>query len=470
MSQDEKTRETTRTTASPAPPRTQEQILQRLAPLVPGLQPENGVTLTSPGVVTKGLEHDWSNLISSKAERDKSKRKALATQIRAILDLNQRATDEKKSLAAVATEQTLVHRQAWEQGYVDLAKNNRVKEEALRSFAVFLSNMQTSRGKYRGRVYTIDASAEELTTETGLRHMEEHLKNYVDRPDPRESRTFLVMNGWPGSVERLHKLARVTHEQRCMLVGDAPWYSNLDMLRESARDGGLLDSIPGEGVHLRHSVLLGGRVRVRRRFCGKHAEEIQDVFVPSVALWFGMYLDNMAQGKPWLLPAGYGNKLLGADGVELPLRLGSHDHFHLYYDHRINPVIPLRHGSDDVVVWGAHALFKGGNGVQIGAAVVELLVVRYTEWVLNQVIFMPADEAKRIVRGKLSAFVGDNKGANRMFKDESRVDVVLSDDERTLIVDYTLKYNEAIEGAAMHMGKALNARRTAEAVEIRGRS
>ena len=56
----------------------------------------------------------------------------------------------------------------------------------------------------------------------------------------------------------------------------------------------------------------------------------------------------------------------------------------LFLRHRINPGILLSDGSDQVVVYGPDTLSKAGNGVQIGMAVVEMLLIRYAEWVVNQ--------------------------------------------------------------------------------------
>jgi hypothetical protein len=228
----------------------------------------------------------------------------------------------------------------------------------------------------------------------------------------------------------------------------------MEKLQTSSAEGAILESLPGQEVFHRHMVLLGNRGRVRERFKGRYAEEKSDVFVPASGPWFGLYLDNIARGMPWKPAVGYQNPIVGFDDVMLDLRLSERDGYTLYLDHRINPCIHLAAGSSKIVVWGPDALSKVDGGVQIGVAIVENIIVRYAEWILNQYgLFDEMEKAQEVVREKLSRFMVANSGAGRMFRSGSRVEVTADEKSKTLEVEFQLLFREIVEKVVIRLSK-----------------
>ena len=78
--------------------------------------------------------------------------------------------------------------------------------------------------------------------------------------------------------------------------------------------------------------------------------------------------------------------------------------------------------DSQVHVWGADTLYNKGRGAQMGVAVVETLLARYSEFVINKYgLLEDLDEARKVVEAMLAAFLAMNSGAGRMFLMPSRV-------------------------------------------------
>lgn len=385
------------------------------------------------------------------------KRRALLNAIKAVLELNANAKSQGATLQDAAREASRVHRQTLETAWVSLLEQNHAKEVTTRWAATFFSNLQDSWRVFRGKIFAVDASAAEIASDAGREVLRGELSNYVSRPDPRLSRAFVVVQGWAGSAAALDRLGRVIHDHRALLISDAPEYDTMEQLRAASAEGGLLESLPGDKVHHRHMILLANQGRARRRFRGRFAEEKEDLHIPLSGPWFGTYLDNIARGKPWRPPVGYQNPLVGVDGVLLDLKLEQTDGFGLYMKHRLNPAIRLSHGSETIVIWGPDALSKTGTGVQMGVAVVEMIMVRYAEWIVNQYgLLNDLHEAEDVVGRKLSGFVNQNSGADRMFLAGSRVVVKANEERRELEIEFHLNFRELAERAVIRVCKPVS--------------
>ena len=434
--------------------KTREEVVRGLIGLVPSFGSEAGspVDIAVPSINVIEDEHSWRSLLTE--ESDKAKRRGLLNEIRALINLNESAKAEGKPLGELARIESERYRKTLETAWVSLLEQNRKKESSVRWASLFFSNLQNSIKAYKGKIFAINASAEEVSSDAGLEMLGEELSRYFHRPDPRMSRGYLVIQGWPGSKKSLDRLGRVADSHRALLITDAPPYNSIEKLRTASSEGGLLESLPGVETYHRHMVLLANRGRVRRRFEGKYASEEKDVYVPLSAPWFGMYLDNIVRGFAWKPAVGYQNPIAGIDGVELDLLLRAVDGYACYSDHRLNPAIRLAQGSETVVIWGPDALSKSNGGVQIGVALNELRVIRYAEWIVNQYgLLNDLDEAQRIVKDKLSRFVVANSGANRICRAGSRVQVTADHDKRCLNIDFHLLFREVAEKAVIKLSK-----------------
>ena len=443
--------------------------LNQLASLLPGaaIQETDPVTIPIPTYAMTQNEQDYEAFLSD--PDFVSKRRALLHSMKALLELNACAQENKQALKDASQAASKLHRETLENAWVSLMEQNREKEISARWAATFFSNLQDSWRVFRGKIFAIDASSKEIASDAGREVLRRELGNYVNVPDPRQSRAFVVVQGWTGSSTALNRLGRVVHEHRAILVSDAPDYSTMDQLRTASTEGGLLESIPGDEVHQRHTVLLANPGRARRRFRGRYAEEASDLYIPLSGCWFGTYLDNIARGLPWRPPVGYGNPLAGIDGVMLDLKLEQVDGFNLYLKHHLNPAIRLSHGSERVVIWGPDTLSKSGEGVQMGVAVVEMLMVRYAEWIVNQYgLLNELEEAEETVKVKLAGFVNLNSGANRMFKAGSRVSVTAIEETRELRIAFHLRFRELAERAVIRISKPLK-REIASDVDLASR-
>jgi hypothetical protein len=430
----------------------------RVVPLLPGLRvaPGDAVSIPLPGISARADEAAWKDLLSD--PKFASKRRGLLAQIRALLTLHAASREKGVSIAEEARLQGTLFRKTWEAAVVSLLEQNRPREEAVRSLALFFSNLQESASQMRGKIYAIDATGEELTTESGLAWLAGELKKYVRRPDPRASRGYLVVPGWVGSSTAKNRLSRVVHDHRALLITDAPAYDHIDKLRDAARDGGLLEEIPGEEIYHRHTIMFGNRGRARTRFTGRHAAEKRDVLIPLSTPWFGQYMDRIVRGQPWRPPLGYMNPVAGIDSVELDLLLEEHDGFSLFSRHRINPCIRLSADSRQIVAWGPDTTSKNDGGVQIGVAVVEMILIRYAEWIINQYgLLDDLEKSEEIVGKKLGTFMVMNSGAGRMFLAGSRIQVQADARTRTLQVEFHVRFREVAERAQIRLVKPIKA-------------
>ena len=432
--------------------------LAGLVALAPGFaaQPEDPVQLNMPGLPIVTDEINYAMIVAATDKTSQLKRAALAGQIRALLAMNDKAKKEGISLADAARKMAEQTRNTAENAWKSLLEQNRKKEEAVRGCALFFSNMQDSASAFRNRIYFIDAKPEEIASDAGRKILADELSRYVHRPDPRSSRAYLIVQGWVGSGPNLQRLARVVHEHRAILITDGPPYKNLDSLRAASAEGGVLEALPGDEVHYRHTMVLANEGRARRRFVGRYAQENEDVYIPLSGAWFGSYLDNIVRGMPWKPPVGYRNPIVGIDGVRVDLLLRNRDGFSLYLRHRINPAIRLAAGSEQIVIWGPDALCRVDGGVQMGVAVVEMLLVRYAEWVVNQYgLLNDLDEAETVVRYKLAEFIKLNSGFGKMFRVGSRVEVTAKHEQRCLNVEFQLNFRELAERVVLRVSKPL---------------
>ncbi|HEV8700016.1 MAG TPA: hypothetical protein VGV60_01945 [Candidatus Polarisedimenticolia bacterium] len=452
--------------ALPADP---EVMQPELIGMLPGLRPASGdpVRIAAPGIAIREDEADFQQILAGQDPETRMRRRGLLEQIHALLELDRSAREKGLTLAESAREQADVYRDTMEAAWVTLLEGNRQKEEAVRYAALTFENMQNARDHFRDKIFAINASADEIASDIGCRFLADELSRYVDKPDPRKSRAFLLVQGWVGGTTKLKRLARVVHEHRCILFSDAPSYDSLDKLRRASAEGGLLETLPGDEVDLRHAGLIANKGLVRQRIEGRHAAEKQDVYISLSGPWFGMYLDLIAQGKPWQPPDGYMHPIAGVQGVLLDLRLKDKDHSGLYGAHRLNPAITLSEGSNQVVVWGPYMLSRSGGGVQIGMAVVEMRLIRYTEWIVNKYgLLHDLEEAQRVVEHKLSDFMVLNTGVDRMFRDGSRAKVTTDEAKRSLMIDFELYYREITERAEIRLSKPLKKEKLGE-YEIR---
>ena len=66
------------------------------------------------------------------------------------------------------------------------------------------------------------------------------------------------------------------------------------------------------------------------------------------------------------------------------------------------------------------------------------------------------------MRRKLSQFVNDNKGAGKMFRADSRVDVWADNEKRSLIVEFKLLYRVVSQRAEIRMKKVRETSKSAD--------
>ncbi len=430
------------------------EMLERLRGIhavMPGLQPDpvTGGDLECPGIDVTESDIDLRDLLNRRGEAARQSRRLLRAHIRAFIAITRRAEANGQTLKQAASEHADASAQALERSWVSLLTANRELETRVRSVALMFANLASSRAALTDRIHFLDVSHEELNTPAGQDFVRDYLSHFVDRPDPREARGYFWAPGWLGDADGVNALGRVVHEHRALFVSDAPPYESEVALKKAARPGRLLDSLKGEDVHHRHMILIGNPTRARGAFRGRTASEADDVRVPGSSAWFGMQLDTIVRGTPWIPVAGYLNPLAGVDDVAVDLRLEDVAGFRLYASHRINPVILRGAGSNIAVVWGAYTL----GGQQVGEAVAELEVVRFAEWVMNQHgLLVELDKGAREVRRQLAHFVTLNRGAGKMFRAKSRVDVRV--EGKTIVVDFDLHYRVVTEHAVIRMNKS----------------
>lgn len=431
-----------------------EKTARDLAGLAPGIAPNatNPVNLSVPSLNITQHEDSWRFLLTEPS--DAMKRRGLLESVRAILALNNASKSESISLSEVAAKKSESCRRTLENAWVTLLEKNRRKEEAVRSASLFFSNLQDSVKTYKKKIFAVYATAEEIASDAGLKFLEKALSNYYHRPDPRQSRAYLIVHGWVGSKTALDRLGRVADNHRALLVTDAPAFDSMENLHTAATEGGLLESIPGEEVYHRHMVVLANRGLVRNSFQGVYAAEKKHVYVPMSGPWFGHYLDNIVRGLAWKPPIGAQNPMAGIFGTELDLLLTEEQGHSYFAKHRLNPAVVMCAGSEKVLIWGPDSLSKSGGGVQIGVAVNELRVIRYAEWIVNTYgLLDDLDEAERVVREKLTGFIVSNSGAGRSLRAGSRVLVTADEKNRCLNIDFILNFREVTERAVIHLKK-----------------
>ena len=242
------------------------------------------------------------------------------------------------------------------------------------------------------------------------------------------------------------------HESRAILVTDMPAYDDVKQLQLASREGGFLEQFAGEEPHHRHMIVLANRGRVRSAFKGRYASERGDVYVEASGPWFGHYLDRIMQGRPWSPHVGYSNPIVGFDGVELPLRLAGEASIQLLGKHRLNPLMTRAAGSDSVVVWGADTLSKVDRGIQMGVGVVEMLLLRYAEFVVNKEgILNDLERGEERLSAKLGEFVAMNSGADKMFRSGSRVTVRVDYVKRSYDVSFDVLFRVLGEHALIRI-------------------
>lgn len=427
----------------------------RLKSLLPGLAPDLGdaVQIAIPSA------RAWTDDALREALMDAgpaatAKRRHLLAAVRGLLELDGVARRESRPLAEVAVEAGERCRAALERGAVALLEAHRTSEEALQSAARFFSNLQDSIEPLRRKIFAVNVSPRELASDAGLRRLDAELRHYYCRPDSRDSYGFVQVSGFPGTPEGKNRLARIVEKYRGVLVLDAPDFADGESLHAASSEGGVLEELPGPDVHHGRTIVIGNRVRARKGFAGRHASESSDVFIPASGAWLGTYLDNVVRGMPWRPAVGYGRPLAGVDAVEHDLLLHQHEGHLLYLKHHVNPCIRLAAGSARVVVWGPDTLSNVAGGVQIGVAVVENLLVRYTEWVVKKEgIFNELEEGQRQLSSMLNTFMRLNSGAGRMFRSGSSVRVTAHHDTRTLSVRYDLRFREVAERAVLTLKK-----------------
>jgi hypothetical protein len=138
------------------------------------------------------------------------------------------------------------------------------------------------------------------------------------------------------------------------------------------------------------------------------------------------------------------------DGTMVDLLLRK-DGFQKLGEYRVNPLIRLADKSPLVVVQGADTLC---HGVQMGVAVVEMLVARYSERIANQdAILNDLEQGEEKLSKALSDFVNLNSGAGRMFRSGSRCEVHVDFDKRGFDIEFHLNFRELAESAVIHIRK-----------------
>jgi hypothetical protein len=423
--------------------------LDELKPLMRGIVsgPGDDVSLLGPGIAAYLEESMRHGLLSDPDQR--GQRRILKDQIRALLAIDRLAKAENLPLVEAAQRHGQTCRRTLEQAWVDLLKANRSREESARWVDQIFSNLQESRGFYRNRLHFVDATAEELGDNAGLDWLSDTLSVKVDRPDPRDSYGYVVVQGWAGTPGRVHQLAKRVHAGRAVLVTDAPRFKS--MAEMEAAKATILDKLPGTDPSLRHCIVLGNPGRARARFVGRHVHEATDVYCDATS-WFGLYLHHIAAGKPWKPPVGYWNVLADLDRTLVDLLLQRKSGIQLLSAFRVNPLILLADGAPHVVVWGADTLCKG---VQMGVGIVEMLMARYAEWVVNRDgILNDLEEGEDKLRRVLNGFVQLNSGKGRMFRSGSKVTVNVNHEKKGFEIVFELLFREVGEWAVVRIHKA----------------
>jgi hypothetical protein len=426
---------------------------------LPGIEALAGepVAITVPSINTRISEIDWKALLS--ADEDSIRRRRLFLEyLQAFLNLVQKARSEGKPFATAAKARGELCRQTLEKAWVAILTQNRERERAVRWCALFFQNMDKVGPQMARRISIVDASTEELGTREGLDWLRERLSERVDHPDPRDSFGYVVARGWAGSAVALDRLGESVHDARAVLVTDGPVYTNVSMLESASKDGELLSRLKGVKLHHRHMIVLMNRGRVRKAFQGRAAKGVKeeaDVYTEASGPWMGHYLKNILTGTPWLPHAGYSSDLAGFDGVEMDMKLGGARDINLVTKHRLNPIILRSRDLDSpVVLWGAHTLSEADGGVQIGVGVIEVLVARYAEWLMNQYgILNEVEKGRDRLESLLSDFIVKNSGPDRMFKFGSQPTVTVGEDGKSLDVELSLQIREVAERGTITLKK-----------------
>lgn len=433
---------------------TEESVTRSLEPLLPGIEPSGDVPVSVTVQPYNGSDREsWADLIADTGEYSIEAKKGMLAQIRSLLALDKAAKASGQALLQTAQDVAARSEEALHKAWIDIREQNRPLERAVRSIALMFTNMGPAKRFWKNRIQFIDASARELGTEQGREFLDRELAHYAKRPDPRESRAYLVIGGYCGSPTTIKHLGETTYRHRCILLGDAPAYDSLDRLETAARAGGVLGSFSGNRPWQRYSILFGNDIRARRGLQTSHGTE-NHLYVPPAVPWFGALLGRLANAKPWRPPLGYDSAVEGVDGVKLDLLLEEDHGFQLYLKNRINPMIRLSAGSELVVPWGPDTLCRSGGGVQIGVAAVEMILIRYAEWIVNKyALLTDLEQSEQTVGQILDDFMTANKGRDRMFRSGSEVKVRADEERRCLVVDFDLQFREVAEKAEIHTCK-----------------
>jgi len=434
-------------------------LTEDLSGMLPGFEPIEGqIGIPAPGYAVIDNEIEWTDLLASQDPDTKLRRDGLIEQIRALIELDEYAKQSKTSLEEAARQRGDLYRRCLEEAWVELLDGNRKTIEAITYTAGAFHNIKDGLETYFDRIDLVSATASELTSDAGLRFLEKELSERYCRPDNRNSYEMVVIQGWPGSVECLNSLIEITDKYHAFLILDGPAYDTLKNLRAAAGPGGLLEKVKGTTLGHRHTALLAGKGLVRERFEGCHAVESKSLYVPLSGSWAAMWVRNIAHGRPWEIPTGYGHPIPGFSGLQLDLLLKASDQFDFYARHRLIPGILLAKGSQDVVSWGADTLSCEGNGVQVGVGLVENILTRYSVWITNKYgLNCELEEARKVVQEKLTEFVARNTGYGRMFKSGSRADVWIDGAAKKLVIDFELYFREVAEKAEIRLRKAQDA-------------
>lgn len=438
-------------------------LSRSLEPMLPGIDQndDDAVTVTVQPY-DRTNEEAWSSLLADTGEYAIEQKRGILAQMRSLLETDRKARASGKSLRDVAEDVAARSREAIHRAWVGLRQANQGLEKAITAVDLLFSNMDHSRRFWKHKMHFINASTKELGTKAGLEFLDRELARYAKRPDPRESRAYLVAMGYAGSPTALRRIGETTQSHRCILISDAPGFSDLDRLEIAARPGGALESFSGNDLWHRYAILFGNEGRVREGFRSEHVSE-DDVYIPLSIPWFGGLLRKLAEGEPWNPPLGYDHPIPGVDSVQLDLLLEQEHGFDFYVRHRINPMIRRADGSSQIVTWGPDTLCKAGGGVQIGVAAVEMILVRYTEWIVNKYALLhDLEESENTVGQILTDFMVANRGHGRMFLSDSNVHVHADDDRRCLVVDFDLQFRELAEGAEIRACKFSLAKKPGE--------
>lgn len=426
--------------------------LAELTGLEAGLGDPTKVTAPSLNVALD--ETSWDNLLRDPEQR--MQRLTLAAQLRTIAAVEALRRSEGIPAEDAARRHAERARQTCEQAYVDIADANRTREEAVRAAALYFRNQMGAEQILHGMTWVVSANAKELASTAGRAWLSDTLGGQVNWPDPTDSFGYVVVPGWVGGRAELHELSETVHVHRAVLISDSPRFANRAQLQEAAKPGNLMSTLAGDTVKHRHTVLIGGHGRARVAFAGRYVEEKAHTFVPLSAPWFGLYLKNIALGEPWNPAVGFRNPIAGVDSVECPLRLEKGEKgYTLFSAHRVNPAMPLRAGSPDIVIWGCDTLSRADQGVQIGVAVVEQITARHAEWIVNRDgLLTDLEGGVEAVRHELKDFITRNSGAGRMFRTGSRAQVVADYAERGYQVTFDLRFREVAEFARVAIKRA----------------